>query len=228
VSYDSEDYGDGFFEGGDYYPAAKFNLIDGQSKETQVGGIVQGTVISTKQMDQTKFKSNPPEPILDKNGKVKQQLRVVLQTDLRNWNKCSEIPKGEDDQPMPASEDTGVRAIYVKGWMQGAIRDAIRAAQAPGLRPGGRLAVKVTELVPTDAGNPYPKYVAKYVPPAAGDDFLQQEPAHAAPATPAPAAQPAPAAAPAPAPQAAPAPAPAPAPQPVEAGGDPFGDEPPF
>lgn len=221
MSYEGEDYGDGFFEGGEFFPSAKFNLIDGQSKETQVGGVVQGTVVSVKQMDQTVFKSNPPQPILDpRTGKPKQQLRVVLQTDLRNWNKCSAIPTDENDTPMPASEDTGIRAIYVKGWMQGAIRDAIRAnPDCPGLRPGGRLAIKVTHLVPTDNGNPYPKFIAKYVPPAAGDDFLQQEPANAAPATPEP--TPAPAAAPA---QAAPAQAAAPAPVEAGAGDDPFGE----
>lgn len=224
-----DQYYDDFFEGGgDGVPSFKFTRQNGVrpgylTQEEQIGAFIMGTVVSQAQMDQTKMGTD--EKILDDRGRVKQQLRVVLQTDLRNWDKIGKIPSDPEGNPKGAHEDTGLRAIYVKGWMKGAVADAIRAAGAPGLRPGGRLAVKVTELVPTTNGNPYAKYQAQYEAPAAGDQmFAESQPQQQAPVQ----------TAPQPAPQPAPvqtAPQPAPQPAPVGAGwggGAPAYDEPPF
>jgi hypothetical protein len=184
---------DGFFAGGggDGVPSGKFRVTPGISKETEVNGVLSGIVVSTSIMGQTVMGTT--NPILDKEGKQKKQMRVVLQTKLSGWDKCSKVPVDPDDNPRPASEDDGKRAIYVKGWMTGAIADALRKAGATGLRPGGKLAVKVTELVPTTQGNPYPKYVAVYEAPDPGDNMFDQAQAGApAPsfAQPAPQAQP--------------------------------------
>lgn len=191
---------DDFFEGGggEFAPSLKFKNGSGPGGNTEVGGGVIGTVLSMQKMDQTKMGST--EKILDKQGNPKQQMQIILQTDLRGWDKVAKVPTHADGdkkgQPLDPSEDDGRRAIYVKGWMTGAIGDAVLAATgrkgAPAI--GGKLGVKVTELVPTDQGNPYAKYAAVYTPPTGGEGFF--EPAQAASqaaATPAP-AQPAPAA----------------------------------
>ena len=225
----SDQYNDDFFGGGGEGAAsAKFTTRDGIGNQTEVGGYVVGTVVSTRQMDQTKIGTN--EKLLDDHGRVKQQLQVILQTDWRDWNRCAKVPTNSEGHPIPGSEDDGKRAIYVKGWMVGAIGDAIRESGAPGLRPGGKLAVKITELVPTTNGNPYAKYLAKYQPPAPGDSMFemaqqQQQPPAFAQAAP---VQQAPAPAPAPAPvQQAPVPAPQPAPvQAAPVQQDPFAQAP--
>lgn len=233
---------DGFFAGGggDGVPSAKFRVTPGISKETEVGGVLSGTVVSTSMMDQTVMGSNPPVPIVDGQGRTKRQMRVVIQTKLQNWDKCSKVPVDADDNPRPVTEDDGKRAIFVKGWMTGAIADALRKAGATGLRPGGKLAVKVTELVPTEKGNPYPKYQALYEAPDPGDSMFEQAQAGApAPDFAQPQQAAAPAAQPAAAPAAAPAPQQAPAPQPAAAPAQPAApapqaapseqwDEPPF
>ncbi|MDQ3273860.1 MAG: hypothetical protein M3Q39_02205 [Actinomycetota bacterium] len=147
-----------------------------------VGHDVTGIVLSCRKMDQTVFGKNPPQPIIDqRTGKTKQQLQVVLQTKLTGWADVTKIPTrtnpqtGQPEQ-APASDDDGKRAIYVKGWMIGAIQDAIAAAgKSGGLEIGAKLAVRVTELVPTDQGNPYAKYLARYAPPAADAGFFQEQ-----------------------------------------------------
>lgn len=174
---------DEFFEnsgGGEFAPTLKFTLDKGPEGRTQVGGGVIGEILSMNKQNQTKYQSNPPEPILDKEGKPKQELKIVLQTELRDWDKCAKVPLDEDKNPKPASEDDGKRAIYVRGWMTGAIGDAVKDATGKAGAPkiGGRLGVKLTELVPTTQGNPYPKFEAVYEAPsgAEGFDFSKGEP----------------------------------------------------
>jgi len=174
---------DEFFEqaGGDFAPTLKFTNDSGPEGRTQVGGGVIGEILSMTKQQQTKFGSNPPEPIMGKDGVTPlMELKVILQTDLRNWDKCAKVPTGEDKKPLPESEDDGRRAIYVRGWMTGAIGDAVVAATGKKGAPkvGGKLGVKLIELVPTDKGNPFPKYEAVYEAPsgAEGFDFGKQEP----------------------------------------------------
>lgn len=80
------------------------------------------------------------------------QLRVVLQTGL-----------AED------ADDDGLRAVYVKGQMQQAVREAIKAAATSKIEVGGTLAVQyVSDGEPPKKGlNPPKQYRAKYEPPTA-------------------------------------------------------------
>ena len=187
---------DDFFAGGggEFAPSLKFKNGSGPGGNTEVGGGVIGTIVSMTKQDQTKQGGN--EKIPDGKGGFKQQVQIILQTDLRNWDKVAKIPTdAETKQELPASEDDGKRAIYVKGWMTGAIGDAVLAATGQKGAPqiGAKLGVKVTELVPTDKGNPYPKYAAVYTPPSAGADLFEaaQEASQQAAATAAPTAAPA-------------------------------------
>jgi hypothetical protein len=168
---------DEFFQGGggEFAPSLKFKNGSGPGGQTEVGGGVIGTIVSMHQQDQTKQGGN--EKVPDGKGGFKQQVQIILQTDLRNWDKVAKIPTDkETGAELPASEDDGRRAIYVKGWMTGAIGDAVAEATGKPGAPeiGGKLGVKVTELVPTDKGNPYPKYKAVYTPPAAGQALFEQ------------------------------------------------------
>jgi hypothetical protein len=185
---------DEFFEqaGGDFAPTLKFTNDSGPEGRTQVGGGVIGEILSMTKQAQTKYQSNPPEPILGKDGEPLMELKVILQTTLRDWDKCAKVPVDDDGKPRAGSEDDGRRAIYVRGWMTGAIGDAVEKATGRKGAPkiGGRLGVKLTELVPTTKGNPYPKYEAIYEAPtgAEGFDFGTSEPQEATPAAAQPAA----------------------------------------
>ena len=82
------------------------------------------------------------------------QLRVVLTTDER-----------DPEDP----EDSGERAVYVRGNMQRAVAQAVRQAGARGLAVGGKLLIKYSgDGKATRRGLNAPKlYEAKYRPPAA-------------------------------------------------------------
>lgn len=186
---------DEFFEGGggEYAPSLKFKTGNGPGGNTEVGGGVIGTVISLEKQDQTKQGGGDKIPDPKRPGQFKQQVKIILQTELRNWDKVAQVPTvggdGPDkDNPMPPSEDDGRRAIYVKGWMTGAIGDAVVKATGRKGAPqvGSRLGVKVTELVPTEKGNPFPKYAAVYTPPTANADdvFASATTPEQAPASP--------------------------------------------
>jgi hypothetical protein len=77
------------------------------------------------------------------------QLRVVLSTDQR-----------DPEDP----EDSGERAVYIRGNMQRAVAQAVRAASAPGLEVGGKLLIKyVADGKAARRGfNPPKVYEAKY------------------------------------------------------------------
>jgi hypothetical protein len=90
-----------------------------------------------------------------------------------------QVSTGQIDPAVP--NDDGVRAIYVKGQMQQAVREAIRQAGAPGLEVGGRLAVTyVRDGEPPQRGMNAPKeYTAQYVS-AANVALTSDQPAPAA------------------------------------------------
>lgn len=107
------------------------------------------------------------EPKLNKRGKQMPQVNVTLQTTLRYWEGCKKVPIDEETkQELPASEDTGLRRIYVKYKMLDAIAAAIKESDQGkgGPRVGAKLAVKLTKLEDTGAPNPLPHYEARYVP----------------------------------------------------------------
>jgi len=185
---------DEFFEGGggEFAPSLKFKTGNGPGGNTEVGGGVIGTVLSMNKQDQTK--QGGSEKIPDGKGGFKQQMQIILQTELRNWDKVAKVPTDEDGKtPLGPEKDDGRRAIYVKGWMTGAIGDAVLEATGKKGAPqiGSKLGVKVIELVPTDKGNPYPKYEAVYTAPTGGEGFFeaaQEASANAAAGVTAPAA----------------------------------------
>lgn len=105
---------------------------------------------------------HPPENQTEfGTGRVldKKQVRIDLQTDERD----------------PADQfDDGARTLYVRGWMTGAIGDAVRKAGAREPQVGGTLTVTYTEDgQPSRPGISGPKqYSAVYTPPATTGGFF--------------------------------------------------------
>lgn len=119
-------------------------------KDVPVGTTYSGTILAV----------HPPEqqtdvvtkmPVFKKDGVTpKMSVRIDLQTNLRD-------PSDPDDD--------GRRGLYVQGWMQGAIGDALRKAGANEPEVGGQLAVQLSERTPNDTPglNPINKFIAQYV-----------------------------------------------------------------
>jgi hypothetical protein len=190
------------------------DFFDGLSEGTgaptavlkNVGDFVHGEVVKMFKRDYVKFGEKEPEKKAD--GSNKQQLVIVLQTTLRNWQNVVRVPKVDFADPNSAekapSEDDGTRAVYVpeSSNIQFAIGRAVTAAQAK-FEIGGTLGVKIANLKDTGKGNPLKEHEAVYTakPAQTGAEFFggaAQEAAPAvAPAQQAPAAEAAPAAAPA-------------------------------
>lgn len=116
--------------------------------DKKIGDSVTGTIVAVGTPEQqTAYKTG--ELLFDKKGRPKMQIRIDLQTTQRD----------PDD-----ADDDGVRSLYVKGWMTGAIGDALKKAGVDGdPEVGGKLSVTLTERVPTDFGDPYNKFAADYV-----------------------------------------------------------------
>ena len=129
------------------------SLFDSSSKGVKfdvVGASIQGTVKSVpRERQQTKFGTQ--EPDFWPNGDPKMQILIDLQTDRR-----------EDPQ------DDGERTLYVASKnMKRAISDAIRAAGATDLLPGGVLTVQYVGNSPAskNPANPAKMYAAQYTAP---------------------------------------------------------------
>lgn len=165
------------------------SLFDSASKGLkfdQIGVSHTGVVKSApRERQQTKY--NSQEPDFWPNGDPKMQILVDVQTDQRT-----------------EANDDGVRTLYVASKnMRRAISDAIRAAGAQDILPGGTLTVQYVGNDPASKNpqNPAKIYAAQYTPPASG--FVQQAPAPvpqpaAVPSTPQPVQQMQPQAAPQP------------------------------
>ncbi len=150
------------------------------------GDFVQGEIVKMFKRDYIAFGEKLPEKRAD--GSNKEQLVIVLQTDLRGWAGVSKIPTVDPSDPnsavKPPEADDGLRAVYVPEGknIQFAIGRAVNAAsQAAGTKVpfgvGGKLGVKIDNLKPTDKGNPLKEHAAVYTPPSAGDAFLSSAPA---------------------------------------------------
>lgn len=132
----------------------KFDTVDATAK---------GTIVTLDMQQQRDYKTGQPKWWDDQKSQPMMQLRIVLATDERD---------GDDDN--------GHRAIYVKGNMQQAVRDAIKAAGAEKIEEGGTLAVQYYgNGTTTDPKmNPPKLYKAQYKPPSvtpaavAVDDLL--------------------------------------------------------
>jgi hypothetical protein len=124
---------------GSGYPGVKFN---------QVGDEVKGTIISDPRIVETpSLKDGAPEPKL--------VLEVHTEVD-------SVVSDGEGGDKTVTDEDV---ALWVrKGWMSGAVRDAVQKAGASNIEQGGRIHVKLVELrKPTKVGfNPTKIFEAVY------------------------------------------------------------------
>lgn len=133
---------DGFFSGG------------GKSvKFPNIGDSVTGVVAMVHPPEQQTTPQG--ELVFDKKTNApKMQIRIELETDERD----------------PADQfDDGRRTLYVKGWMKGAIGDAMRRAGASGApQIGGKLTVKFTAEEPNPGMSATKKYEASYTPPSAG------------------------------------------------------------
>lgn len=119
-------------------------------KFEKIGDTFRGEIISLDMQQQRDFTSQAP--LTWDDGRPRMQLRIVGVTDQRD---------GDDDN--------GHRAIYVRGNMQAAVRDAIKAAGAAKIEVGGTLAVRYSgDGEPPKKGLNAPKeYKAKYEPPTA-------------------------------------------------------------
>lgn len=141
----------GFFSGGS--KAVKFEKL---------GDSVNGVITAIHPPEyQTDMKTKQPIP--DGRGGFKLQIRIDLQTNLRDPS---------------IDNDDGQRTLYVKGWMRGALGDALRVAGAQQPEIGGVLTVTYNDSEPssTPGFDPTKKFVAQYVKPtpnaAAAGQFL--------------------------------------------------------
>lgn len=154
--------------GGGGGPAFKFDAI---------GDVVKGEIISTRVLDQRDYRTNNLIPDPKRPGQMKKQLQVVLQTTLRNWAGCKQ-GKDAEGKLLPPEADTGARAVYVKGWMTGAVGDAVHKATGGASRtpvPKGILAVMFSTEEDTGRGRPLKKYEANYKAPATGSDLFEED-----------------------------------------------------
>lgn len=158
------------------------------AKWPTVGFVFEGVVKASKLVQQTDFDDGTP--LTWKDGSPRMQLVVDVQSEATGmtWAKVQNIP-------TPVPNDTGMRAMYVRGNLQRAISQALRNAQAE-FANGGHIRVEriADGVAPDPKKNAPHDYVAVWTPPsptAAAADFLsksepdaQQAPAPAAPAAP--------------------------------------------
>jgi hypothetical protein len=111
----------GFFSntgGGMYWPKGSSS-----PHPTPIGEEIEGIIVAVHPPEpQTDLKTREPIP-----GKF--QIRIDLQTELRD---------------PEATDDDGKRTLYVKGWMTGAIADALKKANTEEPALGAKLKVKLT------------------------------------------------------------------------------------
>lgn len=124
------------------------------AKFPTIGTVVKGTITQTDVTQQTDFSTGALKFWDDAKTQPMMQVVVTLKTDERD-------PTDDSDE--------GLRKLYVKGQMQAAVREALRAAQAK-LEVGGTLAVQYTSDKPAEkrGHNPAKQYTAQYKPPSAG------------------------------------------------------------
>lgn len=142
-------------------------------KDKPIGTTISGTIKAVHAPTQ---QTDPKDgsPVFRKDGSPKMSVRIDLATNERD-------PQDPDDD--------GSRALYVQGWMTGAIGNALRKAGRQGPpEVGAQLTVTLTEReAPANAAlSPTNKFSATYVSPAvqATDQFFNQPPNGQPPAPP--------------------------------------------
>lgn len=127
------------------------------AKFERIGDIISGRIVTDPKVSQ-QTEMGTGKPLFWDDGNPKMQLLVDVQTDGRDPS---------------LDHDDGTRRLYVKGAMQYAIRDAVKAAGADEVLRGGTITVQYTHDGDKRAGFNAPKqYTAKYSPPSATGDFL--------------------------------------------------------
>lgn len=123
-------------------PSFKFNTV---------GDTVSGTIVSADIVQKTNFTTRELEYWSD--GKPVQQIKLVLDTDLR-------------DPDIEA--DDGKRAVYVKAWgdQLKAFRAAIEKTGDKDVKVGGKLSVRYTGNAVAKSGQPPKVYAYLYDKPA--------------------------------------------------------------
>jgi hypothetical protein len=148
--------------------ANEFLLAGGvtSAKFEAIGAMVSGTICRKPEVQQQR-EIDTGKPKFWDDGKPRQQIVVHLQTSARD-------PAVEDDD--------GIRALYVRGNMLRAVREAVRKAGAT-LTVGGVLAVTYTgDGEQKNRGFNAPKlYSATYAPPRDAGDAAVADVLDAAP-----------------------------------------------
>ena len=145
-----------------------------------IGDIVAGPVVEFRTRDHIPYGKKEPEK--NKDGSIRQELVIIVQTEHRNWANVVKVPKVDPEDKnsadKPGSEDDGRRAIYVpqRSNIQYAIAKAMKAAGVKEFSEGLKIAVKVSNLKDTGKGNPLKEHVA-VVKPAdkVADPFIAEE-----------------------------------------------------
>lgn len=94
-------------------------------KDSKPGDSIEGFIVTSAAGVQTKMDTG--EVLTFDDGSPRPQVVITLQTKLGDG--------GDDD---------GRRRLFVKGQMMKAFKEAIKAAHAPGPRPGGKVIVTYT------------------------------------------------------------------------------------
>lgn len=140
---------------------------NGFGKDKPVGYTLTGVVTEIAEVAQTDMATGKPEYWDD--GKPKMQVRVLVQTDLR------EEKVDDDGTVTPAAEDDGIRALYARGGKAvgpkggRTMKEAISAASVKyklRVKPGVKLTVKFLEegSAPKPGFDKPKLYVAKIEP----------------------------------------------------------------
>lgn len=159
-------------------------------KDKPIGSKISGTIVATYEPQQQTDPSDGSLVFYKKGpraGQPKMSARIDIQTEFRNWEMCK--PPQDD----PDAVDDGLRGLYVQGFMQGAVKTALRKAGADGApEVNGWLSVELVERRKNEnpALNPINVFEAEYRLPSAKStaDFYSGDPAPPANGLSAPAA----------------------------------------
>ena len=138
------------------------------AKLSDLKDFIKGTIVDLFERPYIPF--GKTEPAKNDDGSEQMQLVIILQTDERNWNKVAKVPEGADGSAKPASEDKGLRAVYVPKFtnIYGALGRAIKKAGATRAEIGGAFGIVIEDLEEVGKGNKKKVHRAVYDKPVAG------------------------------------------------------------
>jgi hypothetical protein len=125
----------GFFTGGG--ATLSFGDTRDPSSFPQYGNRWRGGQIVEEGVVGQQTDINTKQPILDQNGRAKEQLMLPLLCD--GSGPAAEAGMRTDERNPHDHTDTGRRTAYIKGSLRFAVGDALRAVQAEDLDVGGYL-----------------------------------------------------------------------------------------